>query len=139
MKNIEIIKDINIFIANIGMDIKNWIQVLFENHLLKVEYIKLLEMGAFIGCLLFISLIFIIESNKIKRTEFLGKNTSSYLEIGLILGTLTTLILMFINSSTFNVSIIFIIYLFFAYTINKIRIHFFEKTGPKTKYQKQII
>jgi hypothetical protein len=125
MKNIDILK--------------KWVQVLFDNHLLKIEYLKLLEMGAFIGCLLFISLIFIIESNQIKRTEFLNKNTSTHLEIALIIGTLTTLIVIFINSSTINVSIVFICYLFFAHAINKTRVHFFEKTRPKAKYQKQII
>lgn len=139
MKNIEIMKDITIFISNIGMDIKKWVQVSFENQLLNIEYIKLLEMGAFIGCLLLISLIFIIESNQIKRTEFLNKNTSSHLVIGLILGTLITLFLIFFNSSTINVSIIFVCYLIFAHAINKARVHFFEKTRPKTKYYKQII
>lgn len=130
---------IKLFITTIAMDIREWSQILFENHLLKIEYIKLLEIGAFIGCLLFISLIFLIESNQIKRTVFLGKNTSSYLEIGLIIGTLTTLILMFFNSSTLEISIIFICYMFFAQAMKRIRIHCFDKTRPKTKYQKQII
>jgi hypothetical protein len=139
MINTESIKNINIFISYIGMDIRKWVQVLFDNHLFNIEYIKLIEIGAFIGCLFFISLIFIMESNKIKRTNFLNKNTSAYLEIGLIIGTLSTLLLMFFNSGTLSVSIIFICYLFFVQAVNRVRIYFFEKTRPKTKYQKQII
>jgi hypothetical protein len=130
-----LMNDINIFI---GINVQKWIQILFENHLLRIEYLKLLEMGAFIGCLLFISLIFIFESNQIKRTVFLNKNTSSHLEIGLILGTLVTLFLMFFNSSTFEVSIIFVSYIFFIQGMKRIRIHFFEKTRPKTKYQNKL-
>jgi Ca2+/Na+ antiporter len=125
-------------IKTMAIDVQKWVQILFENHLLRIEYLKLLEMGAFIGILLFISLIFLFESNQIKRTEFLNKNTSSHLEIGLILGTLLTLFLIFFNSSTFEVSIIFLCYIFFTQAVKRVRIHFFEKTIPKTKYQNKL-
>lgn len=127
------------WISNIGVYLQNWIQVLLENHLLRVEYLKLLGIGAFVGCLLFISIIFIMESNQIKRTDFLGKNTGSFLMLLLIIGTFITLLLIFFNIKIFAVSIIFVCYLFFAHAMNRTRIYFYEKTRPKTKYQKQII
>ena len=127
------------WISNISVNIQSWIKALLENHLLKVEYLKLLGIGAFIGCLLFISVIFIMESSQIKRTSFLGKNTSTYLEILLTIGTFITLILILFNTTIFAVSIIFVFYLFFAYSMNRARNYFYEKTRPKSKYQKQII
>ncbi len=127
------------WISNIGVDIQNWIQVILENHLLRVEYLKLLGIGAFIGCLLFISMIFIMESNQIKRTVFLSKNIGIFLEILLTIGTSITLILIFFNTKVIAVSIIFVCYLFFAHAMNRARNYYYEKTRPNTKYQKQII
>lgn len=139
MSNLYFLITTRLFLSLSDIGIMNWISNLFESHIFKSEYVKLLEIGSLIGCLLAVSLIFLVNYSKIVRADYLKKHMILHLKAGLILGTIAALILIISRGGVGYVILVFISYLIFSAGINKMREYYFDKEHPKGKYKKQII
>ena len=137
MNYLYIIVTSRIFSFSANIQIMNWISNLFENHIFKSEYFKLLEVGLLIGCILFICLVYLIDYSKIIRLDYIKGHMEKSLKILLSMGTAVALSLMIFLNTIVYMMLILISYIVVLYGVSCIIEHHFEKENPKLKYKSQ--
>ncbi len=97
----------------------NWVKYVFQEHTFKSEYLMLLEIGAFIGYILIIIFLFMIQYKSLQRSAKTNKHPIQLLmALDVIVTSLAlSLIVLPLNISVYL--IIFIMYILFFVFVEK--------------------
>ncbi len=126
-------------VSKFAIEIYNGIKYLFEDPVMKAEYMGLLEIGAWIGYVLAVLFILLLQLNQIKRIKQMKKKTVINFKIILFSLTGMTLSLVFISSKIEFIALAFISYILISVFIDRVRDYLFVQTKLKTAHPKQII